>query len=1072
MGEHPVNEALPAATAAQDPEASFSLLGPVQVHQGALTLPLGPPQQRAVLAMLLCRHNTVVGTGELVDGLWGEAPPHTAVGTVRSYVYRLRRILGARITTHGQGYRLRLGHGELDLCRFEDLVAEARGAAADGNPAAGRDGLAEGLALWRGTPLAGLPGPQARIQRERLAELRLSVLVERIELDVLLGRHARLVGELTGLCAEHPRNDRLRALLDTVLERSGRGREARTAPPATGTADGRTAGPRPGAAPPPAGRPAAQSATPSPAQAATAPPAHGWTAPPAAQAAASASPGAQAGTAPGVQAGTAPGVQAGTAPAGQVCTVSGAQARTAPPAAQAATAPPGGDTSGGPRHVPPPPAQLPYVPVDFTGRTGPEQAIVDALTPAPAPGPAAGAPLRSVAISAVGGIGGVGKTTLAVHAAQRLRDHFPDGQLYANLRGVREDPADPGAVLASFLRALGVAGAAVPDDPEERAGLYRSRLAGRRVLLVLDDARDTAQVEPLLPGSPTCAVLVTSRHTLPGLPASLRLRLDVLPDAEALAMLGRIVGEARIAAEPDAALALVGRCGALPLALRLAGSRLATRPAWALADYVRLLDGARPALLGRAGGQGGADGVDACFRLSYDLLDPEQARLFQLLSLPRAAALDTAGAAALAGMAEAEAEGHLERIAALGLLESPAPGVHRLHDLLREYAAARSREDDTPADRTAALLRLLAHVRERARSAYAAERPGHPLATPARPPAAAPVPAGLPFDHACVLAVAVQAVQAAPEAVGPAADTVLALDPLLDGSFLWGALVSPARGILGTAQARGDVRAAGRTGHMLGAALMRLGRLDEADRALQDADRAARTCGDDVILTEILTTRALVRQALSDWETAGALYREAVDTGTRCGNGWGVGHALSNSVGALLRSGRAADADAAARAALDAARARGDRYAEAHALYSQGIVARHTGRTEEAVTLHRESAALGVRHGYPVYAAMNLVSQTAALLAGDRAREAADCGERAVEAARRVGWRAAEARALRLLGTALAAAGDREAAASRLEEAVRLLDALALPEAADARTVLATLTSPEPTDTPDPAPGA
>ncbi|MFJ2823214.1 AfsR/SARP family transcriptional regulator [Streptomyces toxytricini] len=986
-----MNEALPAATAAHDPDASFSLLGPVQAHHGALALPLGPPQQRAVLAMLLCRHNTVVGTGELVDGLWGEAPPHTAVGTVRSYVYRLRRILGARITTHGQGYRLRLGHGELDLCRFEDLVAEARGAAADGNPAAARDGLAEGLGLWRGTPLAGLPGPQARIQRERLAELRLSVLVERIELDVLLGRHARLVGELTGLCAEHPRNDRLRALLDTVLERSGRGREARTAPSATGTADGRTAGPRPGAAPPPAGG----------------------------------------------------------------------------PAAQAATAPPGGGTSGDARHVAPPPAQLPYVPVDFTGRSGPEQSIVDALAPAPG----AGAALRSAAISAVGGIGGVGKTTLAVHAAQRLRDHFPDGQLYANLRGVREDPAEPGAVLASFLRALGVADAAVPDDPEERAALYRSRLTGRRVLLVLDDARDTAQVEPLLPDSPTCAVLVTSRHTLPGLPASLHLRLDVLPDTEALAMLGRIVGEARIAAEPDAALALVGRCGALPLALRLAGSRLATRPAWALADYVRLLDGARPALLGRAGGQGGADGVEACFRLSYDLLDPEQARLFRLLSLPRAATLDTAGAAALAGMAEAEAEGHLERIAALGLLESPAPGVHRLHDLLREFAAARSRGDDTPADRAAALLRLLAHVRDRARAAYTAERPGHPLAAPAGPPAPAPVPAGLPFDHACVLAVAVQAVEAAPQAVGPAADTVLALEPLLDGSFLWGALVSPARGILGTAQARGDIRAAGRIGHMLGAALMRLGRLDEADRVLQDADRAARTC-DDIIRAEILTTRALVRQALSDWETAGALYREAVDTGTRCGNGWGVGHALSNSVGALLRSGRAADADAAARAALDAARARGDRYAEAHALYSQGIVARHTGRTEEAVARHRESAALGTRHGYPAYAAMNLVSQTAALLAGDRARDAADCGERAVEATRRVGWRAAEARALRLLGTALAFAGDREAAAARLGEAVRLLDALALPEAADARTVLATLTAPDPTDTPDPTPGA
>ncbi|MFG2413147.1 AfsR/SARP family transcriptional regulator [Streptomyces goshikiensis] len=935
------------------PGTYFSLLGPVQAHRGDSPLPLGPPQQRALLAMLLCRRNAVVGLDELIDGLWGGEPPRSAVGTVRSYAYRLRRTLGGGLVTHGRGYALQVGPGELDLTRFDELTVRARAHVSAGDPQAARDLLARALEMWRGPALAGLPGPQARIQRERLAELRLSVLMERVELDLRLGGHGRLVAELTGLCLEHPLNDRLRAFRDAALEGGGREREARTTPPGA----------------------AAPTPTPTP---------------------------------------------------------------TAPP------------------HLPVP-AQLPYVPADFTGRAEVVRDLLDALTPT--------AP-ETVVVCAVGGIGGIGKTTLAVHTAGRLREHFPDGQLYANLRGVREDPADPAAVLAGFLRALGVTDPALPEEPRERAALYRSRLAGKRILLVLDDARDTAQIEPLLPGSPTCAVLVTSRSTLSGLPAARRLRLDVLPAAEALALLGRIVGEERIAAEPAEAAALVERCGGLPLAVRIAGSRLGTRPAWRLADFLRLLDGRRPALGPGFGpafpGRDGPEGsVEACFRLSYDLLDAGQARLFRLMAVPRTATLDLASAAALAGLDPAGAERHLERLTALGLLESPAPLTYRFHDLLGEFAAARSEEGDSPGERTAALLRLADHMLACAREAYAAERPGHPLVGLLTPTTAR----GTPFETGpshieAVLAVAVQTLEARPSAVGLIADTLLALDPALDGSFLWAALLAPARRVLRTAEEREDIRAAGRTGFLLGSALTRLGRFDEAEAALHDAERAAAAAADEVVRTEILICRAVARQGRADWTAADALYREAIAAGTACGNAWGTTNARSNSVSTLLRLRRYEEAAEACRLSLTAAREGGDRYGEAHALYSLGIVARHGGRAAEAVARHRESAELGVRGGYPALEVMNLISETAAHLAAGHPREAVECGERALVAAQRLGWRAAQARTLRLLGTALAGSGDHARARTRLTQALAHLEALALPEAAQASAVLASLAPP------------
>jgi transcriptional regulator with XRE-family HTH domain len=219
------------------------------------------------------------------------------------------------------------------------------------------------------------------------------------------------------------------------------------------------------------------------------------------------------------------------------------------------------------------PSQLPADIADFTGRTEPVARLSDLLARDPD-----GSRSAAVAVAAVVGGGGVGKTTLAVHVAHRVRGRFPDGQLHVDLRGAETSPAGPEEVLGRFLRALGVKAGAMPESLDERAELYRSLLADRRVLVVLDNAASETQLLPLLPGSPTCGVLVTSRAPLTGLGGIRRVELDVLPAGQAVELLGRIVGPGRVAAEPGEAAELARLCGCLPLALRVAGARLAARP--------------------------------------------------------------------------------------------------------------------------------------------------------------------------------------------------------------------------------------------------------------------------------------------------------------------------------------------------------------------------------------------------------------------------------------------------------------------------------------------------------------
>lgn len=319
----------------------------------------------------------------------------------------------------------------------------------------------------------------------------------------------------------------------------------------------------------------------------------------------------------------------------------------------------------------PPPCTLPYDLPDFAGRA----ADLDRLL----------VPATAVVISAIDGMAGIGKTALAVHAAHRLAGRYPDGQLFCDLHAHTSGapPLSPEAALERLLRMLGVPPEAIPEDLDGRAARWRAELAGRRVLVVLDNAAGAAQVRPLLPGSPRSLALVTSRRRLGVLEGATLLSLDVLPPAEALELFAAVAGGSRAAAEPAAAAEVVELCGQLPLAIRIAATRLAHRPEWTVAGLASRLRGSG----GRLDELTLADrGVGPAFALSYGQLAPAERRMFRLLGLHPGSDFDAWSAAALAGTSPERAGALLEALVDAHLLRSYGPGRYTFHDLLREYA--------------------------------------------------------------------------------------------------------------------------------------------------------------------------------------------------------------------------------------------------------------------------------------------------------------------------------------------------------------------------------------------------
>jgi DNA-binding SARP family transcriptional activator len=317
------------------------------------------------------------------------------------------------------------------------------------------------------------------------------------------------------------------------------------------------------------------------------------------------------------------------------------------------------------------PCTLPYDLPDFAGRATDLDRLLTAT--------------RAVMINAIDGMAGIGKTALAVHAAHRLAERYPDGQLFCDLHAHTPgaEPIEPETALELLLRMLDVPAEAIPEGLDQRIALWRAELSGRRVLVVLDNAVTAAQVRPLLPGTSDCLALVTSRRRLGALDGAGVLSLDVLPPAEALALFGNVVGSSRVAAEPAAAAEVLAQCGYLPLAIRIAATRLAHRPSWTVASLARRLR----AETGRLSQLTVEDrGVGAAFALSYAHLEPAQQRMFRLLGVHPGADFDAHSAAALAQTSPREAETLLETLVDAHLLLYRTAGRYTFHDLLREYA--------------------------------------------------------------------------------------------------------------------------------------------------------------------------------------------------------------------------------------------------------------------------------------------------------------------------------------------------------------------------------------------------
>ncbi|WP_064457624.1 AfsR/SARP family transcriptional regulator [Streptomyces hygroscopicus] len=625
----------------------FSLLGPVTVTTGPsaapVELPLGPAKRRSVLAMLLLRPNATVSVEQLISSLWEDEPPAHARTVIQGHVSRLRAALaeggaedhGVELTTHSSAYLLRIPEALIDTQRFDQLTAQASPESAPGEAVRL---LNQALGLWRGPALTGtVASPPFAAAAHALEERRLSAVEALARAHEGLGEHEQAVRVLHPAAVANPLREGLIAALMLALYRSGRQSDAIAWFHRTRQLLDDDLGVDPG-------------------QRLTA----------AYQEILRAAPTAD-GPQGGPESGGQPGVQqAPSAPSHQ------------PSAAASAPAPV--------------PELLPRPPAGFHGRVAELAELsrlalgTDAAGQGGAAGGSGGYPQEG-GIALLTGPAGVGKTGLAVHWGHAHATAFPDGRLFADLRGFSGgEAAVPAEVLREFLLALGTPAEQIPTSPEAASALYRSLTARRRLLVVLDNAGSSAQVRPLLPGGPHCATLVTSRSRLDGLiatDAARPVRLHALGPEDGVGLLGTLLGPARVAEDPEAARELVALCDGLPLALRAASAQLVARPRWRLARLATALrdERRRLALLSAED-----TGVAAALRNSVARLSADDAQLLRALGAGFAREVNTAEAAALSGADPELIQDSLDRLAEMHLLDEEATNRYVMSDLVKLFA--------------------------------------------------------------------------------------------------------------------------------------------------------------------------------------------------------------------------------------------------------------------------------------------------------------------------------------------------------------------------------------------------
>jgi DNA-binding SARP family transcriptional activator/Tfp pilus assembly protein PilF len=920
----------------------IQVLGPMRAWHDDEPILLGPPAQRTVLGLLVLAGGQPVGLPGLIDAIWGDDPPASAVNVIQTHVKRLRRVLEPARAPHsrsellpylGDGYHLGVPADQIDILRFRRLLAHA---AADGTV----EPLSEALALWQGQPFADLPHlaghPKVRsiIAEHRAALARLGTAM------LAAGQAGRAIAAFEEVTAADPLDEAGQAGLVRALAAAGRRAQAFAT---FHTVRRRLAD----------------------------------------------------------ELGVDPGTELTTAHQELLDEDARASAPSRPAVA-----------SGRPA-----PAELPADVSGFTGRAH-EIAELDRLTGTPDP--------STVMIAVVSGTAGVGKTALATRWAHRARDRFPDGQLYVDLRGYDpEQPVSPDAALARFLRSLGLPGEQMPADVEERAALYRSLLDRRRVLVLLDNAASVDQVRPLLPGTASSVVLVTSRDHLPGLVVrhgARRLDLDVLRRDEALDLLRRLAGDS-VTGDTEAAEELAAHCARLPLALRIAAELVHRRAPATLASVVGELADHRGRLGLLSTGDPHSD-IGVVFSWSYRDLPTGAARTFRLLGHHPGTEVDRHAVAALTGGTQEQAQEHLELLTGSHLVQRGGDR-YGMHDLLRAYAkdlALRAGEAGLPR----ALLDFYLHTAATAMDLlYPAERGRRPdVPRPAGPALVlrdATALAWLDAERANLVATAVHAVAHGHEWYAMQLAQVL-LRYLESGGHYTDA-VALHQHALRAAERLTDRRSAAQLRINLGVLHVQQARYTEAGAELRQAVDLALEVGDSMVRLRALGNLGHLYQWQGRYAEAARFLGEVVAVARHSGDRAGEARGLGNLGQVRLRQGRHPDAARDLRASAAICHDIGDAIGEAYALLYLGHVESSSGRSAEAAD-HYERA-LRVFTGTTELAgrayALDGLGEVDVLL-GEHRRAADRLGE-ALALFRRIGERAGEARVSNTLGTAAASTG-------------------------------------------------
>jgi DNA-binding SARP family transcriptional activator/tetratricopeptide (TPR) repeat protein len=983
------------------------VLGPVMAWYDDQELPVGQPRQQAVLGILAMRANRVISRGELVDAVWGQDPPASAEGGIYTYVAGLRRVIepnrslrgpGRVLVSSGAGYVLHLVPGQPDAVAFEQGLSRARQLRKAGDTAGAVVALDSALSLWRGIAFAGVPGPFAETERVRLGELRSAAAEERADVLLSLGRHEEVVPDLTAMVADHPLRERMRGLLMIALYRCGRPAEALRV-----FAEGRKVlaeelGIDPGGD---LSRIHQQVLTADPVLA----------------------------------------VPEGPA----MVTLDGEAAGAGP-------APDGGQRRPRPEdRTTPVPAQLPLDAPVFSGRRE-ELSILRAMLPANStPGEAATpegaegsesgqqdsdpstASSQTVPIVVISGTAGTGKTALAIRFGHQVARRFPGGQLFLNLRGLDPStpPMEPAEALRFFLDALGVPPHRIPPDTEARSALFRSLLDHRQMLVVLDNARNVAQVRPLLPGAPGSLVIVTSRNELTGLVAAegaVLLTLDVLSDAEAYEMLARRLGQARIAAEPAAADEIIAACARLPLALGIAVSRAAGRPKRPLTELAAELHDARGRLDALEAGDA-VTNVRAVLSWSYDQLSEPAARMFRLLGVHPGPDISLSAAASLAGLPRADAGAALRELARTHMVAEHMPARFTFHDLLRAYAADQAERIDPEPERRAAVHRVLDHYLHTAMAASNRFSPFRSV-----PQLADPQPGVLPAD---------------------VADK--------DQAMAWFETEAPVLlALIAYADANEFDSHAWQIPWTLGPFFNRRGRWQDYTATQQTSLAAASRLGDTLALAHAHHLLGHVQAQTDAYEDADPNFRRALDLFRELGDRANEAVVLNGLAGMLEKQERYDEALAVALDALRMLKAVGHWWTQATLENGVGWLYAHLGQYDRALTHCQRALSLHRDSGHRGGTADTLDSLGYVYLHLDDIAEAKAHYTKAIEAYREIGSPFGEGNSLSGLGDALLAEGDREGAGAAWRESVAILDRLPHPLADEVRAKLSDLGPGEP----------